>query len=299
MAAPYPEKRLQQAALSWLNQQGRYQEAYSDVEATGTRIDSSGILDGKPAAIEVKVSVTAGIVRHRAGASGSLEAKIAATLRALNGEIPSWLEPFRTRWSPSSYPTLIILAQSYSADGFDELRALLDERSSQWQFGFEVWQWTGSEIAVRHSNLEAVGGRKRAFPTEVPLLGGSAKRAGPRTFEEFLAMAADAGLEPVLRAFIEGARVRRLQLSRARTGISISRPGLKSKCATLFVEGAGPQGFNVGIDAEGLQLSAHMLPGIEAPRMGFMNTNRYIASTDAVSDLLDAITDPYQAPAKD
>jgi hypothetical protein len=87
MSAPpahrYPEKTLQLTAIKWLKDHRGYREEYADEEARGARVDSVGLLEGRLALIEVKVTVGANVVEHAADRAHSLEAKIAGTLGPL------------------------------------------------------------------------------------------------------------------------------------------------------------------------------------------------------------------------
>src|SRR4051794_3546477 len=82
-AARYPEKTLQLAAIKWLRDHQGYREEYADEEARGARVDSVGVLEGRLALIEVKITVRANVVEHAPDRAHSLEGKIAGTLRPL------------------------------------------------------------------------------------------------------------------------------------------------------------------------------------------------------------------------
>jgi hypothetical protein len=134
--ARYPEKRLQQAATDWLKHHWRYAEAFSDEEARGARIDSIGLLNGRLALIEVKVSIPADIVDHRADRSQSLESKIAGTLGSLyRREAGAVSETGNRLWDRQSPPLVAILAQEFS--GRAELETMLTRRSADWRFDSE------------------------------------------------------------------------------------------------------------------------------------------------------------------
>ncbi|MCY1668492.1 hypothetical protein [Rhizobium sp. SL86] len=79
----YREKSVQMAAVGWMAAHWSYRELTSDEEATGDRMDTIGLLGQDLIAIEVKPSVHKGIVFHRDGRGGSLEAKLASTLSDL------------------------------------------------------------------------------------------------------------------------------------------------------------------------------------------------------------------------
>ncbi len=291
MIEPYPEKRIQQEAIAWLREVRGYEELFSDVEATGARMDSVGVLDGRAIAIEVKPSVSSNMVRHRSGASGSIEAKIAATLLALAAP-PPWLSAFKIAWKPSTYPTIAILAERYTADGLDEMKSMLSERALEWQFAFEVWQWTGAEIVTVASNTKAVRALVRDQAVSIPELTGSVVRRKPPAIDEFLKVAHGGGLGPVLSAFLDAARSHDLRLVRKVSGIGIARKCGGPEWATAFVVDCDAgSGMNVGVDLAPLGITEDQLPGTVAPKRGHMRCNRWIAWPEEAADLVRVIAE--------
>lgn len=287
---PYAEKRLQTSAIEWLVRERGFIETFSDVEATGARMDSVGILDGRAVAIEVKPSVSATMVRHRAGASGSLEAKIAATLRALAGEPAAWLEAFQSNWADGSNPLIAILAGHYTQTGLAELVAMLQERSHEWHFAFVVWRWNSSQVETLAEDAGPEG--VRAPNTIVPALVGSAVRAKARTLAELREIAAAADFEPVFDRLVEDARARGFRILTKRTGLSLISKASGLLRLTVFVTDCDRSlGFNVGIDREWIGLAESELPGVPAPRNGYMNCNRFIRTSKEMTALIRLLVD--------
>jgi hypothetical protein len=117
---PYPEKRLQAAVIEWMLRSWKYTEMYSDAEATGSPMDSVGILDGRLLLIEVKLRINARIVDHDSERPQSLEGKIVGALRSLYGQVDDGFSAtIRPWWDRRQPPVVIFLAKTYSGDGLN------------------------------------------------------------------------------------------------------------------------------------------------------------------------------------
>jgi hypothetical protein len=122
----YNEKALQQAAIRWLSEHRGYSELLSDEEATGDRVDSVGLMDGRIHLIEVKPVLHGSVVRHPGDRPGSIESKIAGVLGALHAKEQDRVSrAVLANWSPVYPPVVAMLAARYTADGLQQLKELL------------------------------------------------------------------------------------------------------------------------------------------------------------------------------
>lgn len=279
----YREKTLQLAATDWLRSVAGYEELAADVEATGERMDSVGLLEGSVIAIEVKPSVHAGMIYHRSNRSGSLEAKLAATVGGLYGGAEnSQLSLLKNHWNPSLPLEIAILAGNYTNPGLAALKELLTQRGGAWRFNSRIWRWTGECV-------ETLFRFEKAEPTDIwenvpiPPLIGKQQRQPALTLDHLHQLAVSGGHQETFSTFLKEAATRQYRLQLRRTGLTIR----SRNCAmiSLFLTDIGEAGINTGIDVSALLQGVMELPGSEAPRAGYLNTNRYIGSPAAVSSL--------------
>ena len=129
----YPEKRLQLASVASLMSERQYCELYDDAEATGARVDSIGILDGRLWLIEYKVHVHGPMVRHAPGKGSSLESKISGTLGPVyrRGADPV-SQLCNGAWNRTSPPVFAIIAKSFSALAIEQLHELFAVSGHDW-----------------------------------------------------------------------------------------------------------------------------------------------------------------------
>lgn len=287
----YPEKSLQLAAVEWMANNWSYRELASDAEATGDRMDSIGLISGKPIAIEVKTQVHSGLVRHRHGQSGSLESKISSTLRGLyRGQEGAQLQSIRSYWDGKTPLTIGILAGSFTKPGFTELVSMLSARSKDWNFHFQVLLWTGHKVEnlfEQRSVATPITGDWQSI--SIPDLVGRQSRA-KRTLPDLYELAGVHGVRSIFDECLRLAREYRFSITTRATGVTLKLPpdlGGKS-VLSLFLTGSNEvDGMNVGIDASSPKIKTDKLPGVVAPRAGFMNTNRFVKSNGDIKMLFE------------
>ena len=287
MAHVYREKSLQLAAVEWMAREWSYDELAGDVEATGDRMDSIGLLAGTIIAIEVKPSVRGGMVWFQPDRSGSLEAKIASTVGGLyRGETGHQLDIIRGHWDSATAPEIAILAGGYTETGFSELRAMLEQRGSEWRFNSRIWEWTGECIETLF-RFDQAAPRGDWLEVDVPTLIGKQKRAAPPSIDDLHRLAQRGGHSETFSAFLALAAAKGYRVQRRPTGIALSGPRDAGLAVSLFLTDIDQRhGINAGIDAARIDdLDEQGLPGVHAPRAGHLNTNRYFDSPDAVADL--------------
>ncbi|WP_367782765.1 hypothetical protein [Mesorhizobium marinum] len=286
----YAEKALQQAAVSWMTRHWSYRELAADVEATGDRMDSIGLLRERVIAIEVKTSVNRRMVRFEGSSGNALEAKIAATIGGVyRAERAPQLDLIRHHWDQHKPIEVGVLAGNYSTDGLAELSQMLAERGGQWFFDSRIWKWNGNEIEElwRYQALPDLS-KVSSGEIVVPVMVGQAQRRPAPSLQDFRRMAAEIGLSEVLETAIRLAQENSLRLSSRPTGIGVSRmrDGRTFTILSVFLNRSDSQrGMNVGFDRAMFLGDLNTLPGDEAPRAGFLNANRFLRRPADVEQL--------------
>ena len=286
----YPEKRLQLGAIDWLKGNRGYVELFSDAEATGSRVDSVGTLDGRLMLIEVKLSINASIVDHALDRAQSLESKISGALRSLYGAANDGFATIaRPHWDRLRPPVVAFLAGTYSEDGWGALRQMLERRSIEWRFDYRVWQWNGREV-VERSTFDQSAADPACWQTiDVPALVGRTKRTPARSEVELLALATERGVGELLQGLIELARQNGFDVQRGVSSLNFRRKPAHKQGPVVGVyldaSDAG-NGINVGCWREAVGVAEDALPGRPAPPAGFLNTNRYLQTRDQVEALI-------------
>lgn len=286
MQERYPEKRLHLKAVAWLREQRGYDERFSDEEAVGHRMDSVGLLDGRMTLIEVKTTATAPLVT-------SIEHKIAGALGSIyRGETGDLAERAQSLWDRTTPPLIAILAGSYSEPALTGLHLLLETRSHDWLFGYEIMRWDGEKVIT-----VAQGGLHTPVPSEtftrvdVPRLSVKGNRPRARSLGELVEIADQRGVGELFRRFIENTRARSYTLGTGRwTANAKTRlPGYENgQFLGAYLNASGDGRLNVGLWAEVLDLDSRELPGVPAAKAaGFLNTNRELTTIEEVDALFE------------
>ena len=286
---PYHEKRLQIAALAWAHNHFGYRAIADDVEATGDPMDAIGMLGNELVAIETKVDVHKGTVWFNPKVSGTIEPKIAKTLAGLyRGETHGQVGVIESHWERDVPLTIIILAGNYSATGLKALLAMLDLRSKEWHFRYRVWRWAVGhieEVARATSNDAPVDLNWASI--SVPEMTARPPRSQPATMEELREIAIQGRMLETFDAIVARSRDLKMKRTRRVSGFNLHTGGAVHSlwCSIFVTEGDLSNGLNCGVDAELFTRVGLPLPGTNAPRAGYMNTNRFIRSNDDVNAL--------------
>lgn len=275
----------------WLSANWLFRPVFDDVEASGARFDSIGVMQKRLALIEYKVGVSEAIVRHQSDRPMSLEAKIAGGLRALYTNGPDDASVAANAvWDRQSPPLVAIAAERFSEPALQSLAAMLGQRGSDWSFDWAVWRWTGeaTEELMRGKTARALPAEEYAA-LELPHLVGRAARAASRSLEELVALASPEEGR-LLTQFAKSGRASgyRFRLGRTKLALLSKREERWVIVAAAYV-GASADGLNVGID-RGLAGNAALIDDLEGARpAGFLNTNVLVRSADDLRVLFAAI----------
>lgn len=288
----YPEKRLQLASVAELTRARHYHELYDDAEATGSRVDSIGMLDGRLWLIEYKVNVTGPMVRHAPGKGSNLESKISGTLGPLYRRS---LDPVsklcNAAWNRSSPPVFAIIAKSVSASAREQLRELYDERGQAWLFELVALEWDGKcHTTVFDGRLGSVGRASQYDGCLVETQQTSQARRKNMTLQQAMARAEDVGVGELFAAFVTEARTHGVRLKGQVDSVSGAQSGRNP--ATIlgcyFGRSNATHGLHVGLENDAFALDVDAL-GAPAPIEGYIQSNRYLASIDDVRLLFEAL----------
>ena len=267
---------------------GRYQEIWGDPEATGARVDSVGVLDGLPTAIEFKVSVAAGDAWFEPNGAWSVEAKLSGTLLPLYG---GQMDPVSSAIRASGFgerPLTFVLAASRYADGvIDELEKMLIRRSNDWIFRYQVWRWDGSQIDVLLNGGTAISCAwpEIQLPRQVP-------RSKPRVRLglEGMRQALGPGRSSIFDDVIETACRRGWKIVFVGRSAVVRVGG--TPIATIYAtDGTAHSGLIVGVDrSRGMGSSPEALPGTEVvgKGVGHRDITRSIRSAAQFVEMVNA-----------
>ncbi len=283
------EKSIQLAGVAWLERNWGYLELAGDPEATGDRMDSVGLMEDRIVAIEVKDRVPGGTVWYE-GKTGSIEAKLSATLRGLYyDEQSTQIDKVRCRWDAIHPPRLMILASCFSDRAYEELTGMLTCRCKEWNFNADILRWNGSDIDVLFAFNDANPLDPGAWAEiSVPFQPGQAVQRRKMTIEDHRQQAAKNGTLDVLDAFISIAKGREFKITSRPRSVAMARELERKAIALLGLFPGLPgaeTGLNAGIDISQFSCSEDQLPGLPAPRAGFLNTNRRFRDPDEVDSL--------------
>lgn len=285
---PYPEKRLQLAALSWAKDNLGYRSIADDVEATGAPFDAIGTLGGNVVLIETKTDILPATVRYDPRATGTIEPKIARALLAVyRGDADGQAGIINRAWKRGDPLAVIILAGNFSDSGLRELSAMLAERSQEWFFNYRVWRWTGQNIEELFQNtISEIPNNFDWSSIIIPEMIAKPSRNKPASLHKLQAAAAERGVLNIFSAILERSNKLEMKQTRRVTGINLHTPAKhETWCSIFLFNSDSSNGINCGIYADLYDESGCPLPGTWAPRSGFMNTNRFIKSIADVEKL--------------
>lgn len=288
----YPEKRLQLASVASLTSALQYHELYDDAEATGSRVDSIGILDGRLWLIEYKVNVSGRMVRHTPGKGSNLESKISGTLGPIyRRSMDPVSQLCNGAWNRSSPPVFVIIAKSFSSSAIEQLHELYAERGQAWRFELVALAWDG----IRHTPVfegrpGSVGSTGHYDDCLVETQLTSQSRKKNMTMQQAKTRAEEVGVGELFAAFVTEARAYGVRLKCQIDSVSGAQHGHKP--ATIlgcyFGRSNAAQGLHVGLENDAFALDAEAL-GKPAPIAGFIQSNRYLTSVDDVRLLFAAL----------
>lgn len=287
----YPEKRLQESAIAWIEGQWGYREQFADAEATGARLDSIGLIDGRLILIEVKTAISATIVEHQEGRAQSIESKVSGGLRAIYCHENGALATAANRvWDRCAPPKIVILAENVSDGGLRALASMLGRRSVEWLFDAEVWRWTGEAVEVIWAVRIAPPHRGAYSDAKIDRLIDRSLRAKARGIDDLQQLANEKGSGELFAFFIETAQSNGFQVNRGRSSVSFkfNLYGSQNQQTVLgvYLAPSPPGALNVGCWSEVLDHNGKDLPGKDAPTAGFLNTNRLIETKEEISELI-------------
>lgn len=287
MSERYPEKNLQLAATAWLIEHRGFKPVYDDVEATGARFDSCGLIEGRLHLVEYKVEVSSTIVRHAPDRAMSLESKIAGGLRALYGGRSDPLTMAAAEvWSRKQRPVVVVAARGFSVGALKALEEIARERARAWAFDLQAWRWSGDAFQT----LLDLEGENLGVPYErldVPELIGKTKRNPNLTVGELQGQAEEEGVGDLFDAFIRLGTEAGFILVPGRTRLGLALPTRRSRvvAAAYLGPASRPGCLNVSTDPETFAVEPFETFSI-APSAGFLNRNVFVTEAAQIAKLL-------------
>lgn len=183
------EEQLHAEAIAWLSRERQYHEVFEDADETSkARLDSIGLLGDRPCFIEVKRSIGKAEARL-------IESKLSGSFLGhadVKDRRPQF-EAMRSIWDGRTFPLVATIARRHTANGLNDLSKMLDDRSHDWQFDYEIWEWAEDRLVTLASGSPStecsrdpqvfiekisIGARPRAPAATIEKLRGIAKERG-------------------------------------------------------------------------------------------------------------------------
>lgn len=291
------EKRIQQAAIAWLETHRGYREVFSDIEARGARMDSAGTIDDRLVLIEVKPSVTPGLTKPGPDGAGEIECKISATLRGLYKGHPNELSTSTNAiWDRRRPPLVVLLAESWEKKSRADLVAMAARRASEWVFDWAFWQWKGDRLeTLEDGRTDHVSGPSNTVEwktIDIPILRATAGRPANRTIDQLKMLAADNRVAELFDAFRDAANSVGRKTVNQMNGFGITArgiPGYKTDATviSIYLDRSTSGRIAVGCDLNSLDVAQADLPGIACEKkFGHQTDNRWLTTPEEVWRLL-------------
>lgn len=267
------EERVHGEAIAWLVAQRGYEQVFEDPdEATNARMDSIGRLGPRPCFIEVKgVPIRSGEVRH-------IESKLSGSFRGHADESnnhPQFVA-MREIWDGTTLPLVATIAEKYTPQGLVELVAMLEKRSKEWAFDFEVWEWTGSELKTLAEGVSGVSGERDSSVAIEIVDTPKSKRSKNATQEELCLIATQHGVGELFGFACDRARSLALLLERRVDSVTLT-PRRGTGWVRLLPKMSSSSGLVVECVPE-------MLPALAAGDFEHIGSGRYSYERFRVGD---------------
>jgi hypothetical protein len=254
-----------------------------EYDALGSPIDSVGLMNDRLLMIEVKQKINGGHVNHAPGRSGSIEGKIARTVKGLHeGRSDAIWPAIRTAWQSGRPPVFVILAGTYSESGLRLLSDLCKGRSSEWLFDYRIWRWTGVEVV----KLEESGISDLPHPDEyrrlcIPALREQSLRSPVPPVEYHRELAGKNGCAVIFDYLLKRASELNCSITPSGTTVRLRAAPLKGKRskAISILPGTSSKGagLHCGFFWDSDDIGEDRVPGAPAPKKGpLTRTNRYL-----------------------
>jgi hypothetical protein len=291
MTLPFANRELavQFPAIAWLKNYWGYEEVKSgeDDDTLGSPIDSLGLMGGRTLLVEVKRAVCGGMVRHNPTGSGSIEGKVARTLKGLHEGSTGLIFPaIRSTWKPSRPPVFVLLAHDYTERGLQEATDIFQRRASEWLFDYRIWQWTGSGVEKRAvGELNPTPGCDEYGGLRIPILPERSNRRKTPPLQEHREEANARGVGHIFDYTVGRADELGYMRSTTRSGIrlrAMGPNGLRENAIGIYIKSSSRElGMNFGFYWKRIGLREEHLAGCPAPKIGPLNiANRYISTID-------------------
>ena len=294
----YPESgKVYRPSVSWLRANRGYVELFNDSTHVGARVDSVGRMDGRLFLVEVKDRLDARAVRFDGSRpGGTIEAKISGALRNVAlGSRDDLSRAISETLPTSERPVVAILARRYSDGAIDSLAAMLADRSTAWEFDWQIWRWTGARVEVLGEGAGSGDGFPAAerIPRQVPPPGFRTK--GSR--ERVRALAEQHGvleLFDLATAMAPEAGLKRLTATASNQNFACCVDGKWLNVFGLYPTGSSAEnGLNVSARVDQLpwhpRVPPHLAP---APQTGHLNANLFVCEARELAALLACFVDP-------
>jgi hypothetical protein len=248
--------------------------------------------------IEFKDTVSGGSIFYEGSRGSSIEKKMCTVLRNLYQDANDRVTRAVSSWDRRREPVFMLVANHYTERARAELGQLLKARARQWQFAYQIVEWTGQKAVSIMNTEPSVGDESARRLISFPEMPSTAPpRPKPISIETCKQYARREGLEAVFDAFLGRLRQFDARRTARQTNIGFAFPdrtqGSRRTLIALwpshFERGKGilisywqdglrkafPSARQIDFDKE--------LPGRPGPIVGYLNSHRYLLSVEDVA----------------
>ena len=295
----YQERELQLMFVRYLANTVGYIELFDDIDANGNDIDSAGLIGAQPVIIEFKDILSPTTVRFSDKKCGSIERKLSSALLDLRGNKPRGVLSKLFENHVQTTPVFLIVANTLSREARKSLINCLEEKAVSWGFDWRIYTAKPDITEIANGLAGHISHR-----VNIPFLREQAprRRLRPKK-DEFMRIFYELKVGDIYSALVDAiTRSGGIALRPNMANINFALPykGSKSNHAMIgaFTEHSNQEnGLFVGYAMEYFRVRYNIshidesaLPGIEAPRDGFLNSNRYLRNQEEAVSFWSALT---------
>jgi hypothetical protein len=285
------EEEIQHSFIEWLKGRRGYKEEFTDPNGgAGPLVDSAGLIGSIPHLIEFKVSVTESGITYESNRVSSIERKIRNSIERLHQS------HLIRRWNRKTLPLVWIIAEQITSGGEYALQRLLEGRSSEWCFIYQVGIWDGKSYIDLLSGpkiapfLKSLANLNLPPMPSVPVF-----RNPPRGMSEQRETARQRGVQRLFDFAMEKVQQTSLTMQCNRDNIML-KASSTNVGAIWPIDSSEQNGLCIAAQVERLRdcfnvvINAASLPGVPASKRGFLGPRRFLRSRDEIKEFFEMVT---------
>jgi len=286
------EEEIQHTFLGWHSRINQYREEFTDPNGgAGALVDSAGFVGPVPHLIEFKVSVKSSGITYETSKVSSIDKKIRDSIEKLHqGRL------LVTEWDRKSLPLIWIIAEEITGGARYALEGLLESRAAEWCFTYNAGLWDG------HNYRDLLAGPRTSPALKSledlclpPMPTGVVFRNPPRGLSEQGEIAGQRGILDLFDFALK--MIQRTSLTMQSNRDSIMLRESSTNVGAIWPVDSSPQNglcvathFDRLCNCFGVSINASSLPGIEAPKRGFLGPRRFLRTKEEIEKFFETIT---------